>query len=51
MNPQRRKGISENALMYDEYSNWIARPEEKTVMPQETLTIEAWVELRIYEKL
>lgn len=48
--PQRKKGISGNALMFDGYSNWIARPAEKTVMPQDALTIEAWVAPRAYEK-
>lgn len=48
--PQRRKGISGNALMFDGYSNWIARPAEKTVMPQDALTLEAWVAPRTYER-
>ncbi|WP_336101989.1 GH32 C-terminal domain-containing protein [Paenibacillus phytohabitans] len=48
--PQRRKGISGNALMFDGYSNWIARPAEKMVILQDALTIEAWVAPRTYER-
>lgn len=46
-NPQWRKGIRGNALLFDGYSTWVTA--QNTEMPKDALTIEAWVAPRFYE--
>lgn len=47
--PQRRKGISGNALLFDGYSTWIKRSADLIGKPEDALTLEAWVAPRSYE--
>ncbi|WP_223068907.1 GH32 C-terminal domain-containing protein [Paenibacillus caui] len=47
--PQRRKGIKGNALLFDGYSTWVTRKGADIEKPQDALTIEAWVAPRSYE--
>ena len=47
--PQRRKGISGNALLFDGYSTWVTRTANLMDKPRDAITIEAWVAPRSYE--
>ncbi|NOU76708.1 glycoside hydrolase [Paenibacillus sp. LMG 31458] len=47
--PQRRKGIRGNALLFDGYSTWIKRSADQISKPSDALTLEAWVAPRSYE--
>lgn len=47
--PVRRKGISNRALVFDGFSNWIERPSNKFVTPTNALSISVWVAPRAFE--
>jgi beta-fructofuranosidase len=47
--PVRRKGISNGALVFDGFSNWIERPSDKFATPTNALSISVWVAPRAFE--
>jgi len=47
--PVRRRGISNEALVFDGFSSWIQRPSDKFVTPTKAITISAWVAPRAFE--
>ena len=47
--PARRKGISNSALVFDGFSNWIERPANKFTTPADALSISVWVAPRAFE--
>jgi sucrose-6-phosphate hydrolase SacC (GH32 family) len=47
--PLWRKGIKNNALLFDGYSTYIKQPVKKPMQPIDAITIEAWVAPRSYE--
>jgi beta-fructofuranosidase len=46
--PERRAGMKGGALSFDGYSTWVTRPADRVRVPQEALTITAWVAPRAY---
>jgi beta-fructofuranosidase len=47
--PVRRKGIAQNTLVFDGFSNWIERPSTKFATPTSALSISVWVAPRAFE--
>ncbi|TWE01027.1 sucrose-6-phosphate hydrolase SacC (GH32 family) [Neobacillus bataviensis] len=47
--PLWKKGILNNALLFDGYSTWISRSADKFLKPSNAITISAWVAPRTYE--
>ena len=48
--PQWRKGVAGGALLFDGYSTWVTRQAEQAELPDDELTIMAWIAPRSYER-
>ncbi|MYL21524.1 hypothetical protein GLW04_16590 [Halobacillus litoralis] len=47
--PLWRKGLKDNALLFDGYSTWVTQKAEDVIQPEDALTVEGWVAPRSYE--
>lgn len=47
--PVRRKGISQNTLVFDGFSNWLERPANKFRTPENALSVSVWIAPRAFE--